>query len=121
MAEENNYEHVPKACVNGHNIVKYPSKTVAECMALCSAEINCLAFEYGVQHGGKTRYLPRDCQLQNSADRSACDGILDNLDLYIKKGMQWIYGLLEKLYPKTNLVESLPNNICVTKFQKFGA
>ena len=85
-AETNWYYHFNKACVIGHNIVKYADKSIAECKSLCSARIDCLAFEYGVQYGGAGSYKPKDCQLQSSADKSNCDGSFHNLDLYVKSG-----------------------------------
>ena len=56
-------------------------------MSLCSARLDCLAFEYGVHHGdSKSIYKPKDCQLQSSADKSGCSGIDYDLDLYVKLG-----------------------------------
>jgi len=79
------YEHIFEGCVNGQNIVLYHDKSTHECAELCNADENCLAFEYGVAHGGsRTNYIPRDCQLQSSADSSGCDGTIHNLDLYVK-------------------------------------
>ena len=82
-----NYEHHPKACVNGANIVLYPKMTLEQCKIRCDERIDCEAFEYGVGYGGKGRYKPEDCNLQSSADLSGCDGVHHNLDLYVKKGM----------------------------------
>ena len=79
------YRYFVQGCVNGHNIVKYTDKTVLECQALCTENDDCMAFEYGVAYGGRGgEYQPRDCQLQDSADRIACDGSYHNLDLYVK-------------------------------------
>jgi len=76
---------ISPGCVTGNNIVLYSDKTVDECKALCNAEPTCLAFEYGVDHGGlSTLYDPGDCHLQSSADESGCDGAYYNLDLYKK-------------------------------------
>ena len=85
------YDQFIKSCVNGHNIDIYADKSIAECKALCSARLDCLAFEYGVPYGGLLTgiYNPKDCQLQDSADKSGCDGMSLNLDLYVKLGMLW--------------------------------
>jgi len=47
----------------------------------------CVAFEFGVPHGGSAGYAlqPGDCQPQSSATYSGCDGFKANMDLYIKK------------------------------------
>ena len=70
-----------------HNYRKYPNKNVEECKSLCSQNVKCLAFEYGVAYGGSgiggTR--PRDCWLQDSADKADCDGVFWNSDLYVKR------------------------------------
>lgn len=78
------YTHIVRGCVNYHNIIKYPNKSVEECKVLCDANTACLAFEYGVNHGASGGYKPRDCQLQDSANAAACDGARYNLDLYVK-------------------------------------
>ena len=86
----NDYEHFSQSCVSEHNIVKYEDKSISECMSLCSARLDCLAFEYGVNHGGSgSIYKQKDCQLQSSADKSGCDGVYNNLDLYVKLGRRW--------------------------------
>jgi len=79
------FRHMVKGCVNGHNIVKYPNKSVAQCAQLCHNRADCKAFEYGVAHGGSGGYKPRDCQLQSSANFNGCNGAHHNLDLYIKQ------------------------------------
>ena len=80
------YEHVVMACVSGMNMQLYSDRSVSECKALCSANTDCLAFEYGVDPrrdvGG---YEPRACQLQSGASTAGCDGTEYNLDLYIKR------------------------------------
>ena len=84
-ADDYLFEHKIKACVKGHNLIKYSGKTVPECKQLCNQRADCLAFEFGVDHGGSsTTYKPGDCQLQSSADASDCDGKVTNLDLYVK-------------------------------------
>ena len=80
------YEHFPKACVSHHNIESYDGKSVDECASLCYAHENCVAFEYGVDHGGSKIKPDGHCSLQSSSDRSGCDGLDWNYDLYIKKG-----------------------------------
>jgi len=84
----NGFQHMVKGCVNGHNIEKYPNKSVAQCAQLCHDRADCKAFEYGVAYGGSGGYQPRDCQLQSSASFGACDGAYYNLDLYIKQGCE---------------------------------
>ena len=77
------YTHFEHKCVNGFNIVKHASKTVAECAVLCDANPGCYGFEYGVDHGeASTTYSPEDCQLSSSADTTGCTGY--NLDFYAK-------------------------------------
>ena len=49
----------------------YPDKSILECKLLCDADLECQAFDYGVDprrdlSGG---YKPRACQLQSSADK----------------------------------------------------
>jgi len=79
------YRKISPGCVTEGNFVLYKEKTVPECEALCDARSDCLAFEYGVDHGGlSTRYDPNDCQLNYLADNLGCDGKSANLDLYIK-------------------------------------
>jgi hypothetical protein len=78
------YTHYPKACVDGHNIVKFTGKTVEQCKEICSAMSNCVAFEFGVAYGGAGGYQAGDCQPQSSANRGSCSGSYYNLDLYVK-------------------------------------
>ena len=78
------YTHYPKACVDGHNIVKFTGKTVEQCKEICSAMSNCVAFEFGVAYGGGGGYQAGDCQPQSSANRGSCSGSYYNLDLYVK-------------------------------------
>merc|ERR1711871_405779 len=71
------YTKNERKCVNGANIKKYSGKTVDECKAICSADINCVAFEYGVAYGGSGGYVASDCQPNSKytqADLDACDG-----------------------------------------------
>jgi len=75
------YEKIDAGCVNGHNIVLYHHKTIPECAALCNANDDCEAFEYGVDYEGAGRYKGQDCQLQDSANYERCDGTHHNLDL----------------------------------------
>lgn len=87
-AAVHNYTYVPKGCVNGCNMQKYPDKSVDECAAICDADLNCKAFEYGAAYGGAGDYKPRDCQPQSCANSAGCDGTIHNLDLYIKKAVK---------------------------------
>jgi len=74
------------ACVTGNNLKKYKSKSLEECKSLCNAEPQCLAIEYGVNHGGEYKKIsPRDCRLQSSANPDGCRGDYYNLDLYVKR------------------------------------
>ena len=76
--------------MTGHNIDSYDDKTIQDCMSLCLANENCLAFEYGVAYGGAgTRYKVNDCILQKSSDKTGCDGSIHNLDLYVKGTAKW--------------------------------
>lgn len=102
------WRHIAKASVAGSNIdvppapnapgstkSVYTDKTVDECKALCDANSQCVAFEYGVNHyapytqpltNEATRpngYRAGDCQLQSSASYQADEGVW-NLDVYIK-------------------------------------
>ena len=67
------YTHYPGTCVNGNNIEMHHGKTVEQCKQICSAMPHCLAFEFGVAHGGGGGYQPGDCQPQSSASRN-CNG-----------------------------------------------
>ena len=80
------WERKIKSCVNGHNIIKHPGKTITQCKKLCVDEPKCLAFEYGMTYigGATTTYSAYDCQLQDSSDAEGCDGGLTNLDLWTK-------------------------------------
>ena len=88
------YEHTPKACVNGHGLELYHEMSVEDCKSKCNEREDCLAFEYGVFYDGKSTpsFKPRDCYLQNGADPSGCDGVHWNFDLYVKKGIHEIYS-----------------------------
>jgi len=80
------YLHIAMGCVGGHNIHKYTQRTVDQCAIICDANPECLAFEYGVSHGGGSSvYDAGDCQPQSSADYQGCDGAYHNLDLYVKQ------------------------------------
>ena len=78
--------HLPRQCVNGANIAdsRIDVSSVAECQEHCLATDGCVAFEYGVDHGGSSdAYPPGSCFPQSSADSAGCDGVLMNLDLYV--------------------------------------
>ena len=46
-----------------------------------------MAFEYGVDHGGRHKGIkPKDCVFQDSPFKSGCDGFFWNVDLYVKRG-----------------------------------
>jgi len=79
------FVHIPAACVSGNNIELHKGKTVTECAAICDANPSCLAFGYGVDHGGSgTYYEAGDCQEQSSAEDIVYDCTNHNLDLYVK-------------------------------------
>jgi len=78
------YTRQAESCVRNHNIEKHSGKTLAECAALCSANLGCVAFEYGVAYGGSP-YLPQDCVLNDSSNSDGCPGASVNLDLYVLK------------------------------------
>jgi len=79
------YTHIPKTCVHSSNLDLHKGKTVAECAAICDANPLCLAFEYGVEYGGKYHYLQAgDCQEQSSTRVTGCDGTAYNTDVYVK-------------------------------------
>jgi hypothetical protein len=92
FADVRKYEHISQACVNGNNMAKYADKSVLECKNLCSQRSDCLAFEYGVAHGGSNKqYKHKECQLQSSTDERGCDGNHFNLDLYVKVGTYYFF------------------------------
>lgn len=89
------YEHNYQDCINGENIIKYTGKTIKECSDLCDLNSDCLAFEYGVDHGTNGGYDAKDCQLQSaSGENDSCDGQDWNLDLYVKKGRRRLMKLM---------------------------
>lgn len=89
-------------CVSSHNMDVYPElrdttrpnsrvligQSVPQCKQLCLDTPGCASVEYGVSYGGDgssdgvLAYHVGDCQLQDSADASNCDGSHWNLDLY---------------------------------------
>jgi len=93
---DSGYLHVYQGCVYGANIKLYRNMKVEECMKLCDETPECLAFEYGVAHGGRfNMYKPGDCQLQSSYDFDQCPGNDYNLDLYIRNG-DWDAVVMDK-------------------------
>jgi len=79
------WRHVTPGCVNAHNIKRYRGKSVHQCKELCAKNSDCKAFEYGVSHGGsKKHYRTGDCQLNSGSNSAGCDGVANNLDLYIQ-------------------------------------
>lgn len=79
------YEMYVGKCILNENIIFYPGKTVDECKTICDSMPNCLAFEYGVAHGGSSIYYqPGDCVPQSGSNMVGCDGYHYNLDLYVK-------------------------------------
>ena len=88
LIKEFRYEHIPRACVLNHNIELISERSLEECKIECNKRTHCLAFEYGVPHGGSSpRYKARDCHLQKGTDSSDCDGVHFNVDLYVKKSI----------------------------------
>ena len=93
LIKEFRYEHIPRACVLNHNLELISERSLEECKIECNKRTHCLAFEYGVPHGGNSpRYKARDCHLQKGTDSSDCDGVHFNVDLYVKKSIN-IYFL----------------------------
>lgn len=92
LFEQWGYVHRPEACVFGANILMRQDMSVDECAEQCEQHPDCVAFEYGVNHGGEM-YKPRDCQLQSSAAYEGCDGARYNLDLYIKQNRRNLYDI----------------------------
>ena len=71
--------------MSSHNIKRYRGTTVDECKKLCADHPECKSFEYGVNHGGsRTTYKAGDCQLNSGTNAKNCDGVDNNLDLYIQ-------------------------------------
>jgi len=117
--EEYSYEHHPKACVNGANLVLYPNLSVDDCKMKCNERDDCLAFEYGVPYGGRGSYKPKDCQLQSSKYKIGCDGTYHNLDLYVKKvGVKKIRR--GTLCSATGSKEMTSENKCKAAGEKLG-
>jgi len=78
------YTHTAQACVRGHNLELFVRRTRQACADLCNNNRKCVAFEYGMQHGGAP-YKPGDCILNDSSDSVGCNGVDVNLDLFVKK------------------------------------
>ena len=81
------YEHIPKVCVNHHNLIRYQNTSIEDCKIKCNERKDCLSFEYGVQYSSKGAYKAKDCQLGDSTNSQGCNGIQHNLDLYFKIGI----------------------------------
>jgi hypothetical protein len=85
-AADVSYKQMPEACVQGHNMGKYPGKTVDECKSICNSDPKCKAFEFGVpHHGDNQKYRPNDCIPNDASDPFGCQGSHFNLDLYVKE------------------------------------
>lgn len=65
---DNSFSYYPKECVVGFNMLRVPDQTVDQCKQLCvdlsSFGQECVAFEYGVSHGGNGL---------STSDSSSCD------------------------------------------------
>ena len=62
--------------------------SLEKCKTKCNERNDCLAFEYGVPHGGSSeRFQPKHCHLQKGTDSADCDGVNYNVDLYVKKSI----------------------------------
>ena len=71
------------ACARAHNIKRVKDLSLDQCKELCAKTEGCVAFEYGVNHGGaRKHYRPRDCQLNTWTNTKGCDGFYNNLDFY---------------------------------------
>ena len=83
-----NFQHFPKSCVSGQNGKSHNGKTVEECSALCLDNPNCLAFEYYVDYGGSLNSRDEGfCSEQSGSDKTGCNGVDWNYDLYVKNGL----------------------------------
>jgi len=84
------YSRMSPGCVYGNNMALREDYSIQECADWCDSTPGCLAFEYGVNHGGnQTLYASRDCQLQSHADPAPVSVCADyNLDLYIQPGFE---------------------------------
>jgi len=78
------YHHLPKGCINGHNIAFSTGETVQTCSTKCSEESACLGFGFGFEYKGESmgRHKAGDCLLKRSADLD-CKGEDYNLDFYV--------------------------------------
>lgn len=83
------YELISPGCVSmsefriGH--LAGPN-SVESCASLCDARADCLAFGFGVYHGGTSRkhVHPQDCSLHNAVPDGTCNGTHHNVDAYVK-------------------------------------
>jgi len=84
------YSRMSPGCVYGNNMALREDYSIQECADWCDSTPGCLAFEYGVNHGGnQTLYASRDCQLQSHADPAPFSVCADyNLDLYVQPGFE---------------------------------
>ena len=95
FVDERAYNHFNMSCVNKRPFFTYSNKSIAECKSLCSARVDCLAFEYGVQSGGiESIPKPKDCRLLNDGEKSGCNGNSWKTDLYVKLGGRFWSGNL---------------------------
>merc|ERR1719272_543903 len=79
------WNRIVATCVHGSNIEMIHNSTVFACAARCDATSNCVAFEFGVDHGGGSgAYLVGDCQPQSTLNLDGCDGGYFNLDLFVR-------------------------------------
>ena len=64
---------------------RFRGRTLEECKELCVNEPSCVAFEYGVPHGGEGGgYAAKDCQLHAQSHTEGCDGMFNNVDAYVQ-------------------------------------
>ena len=86
-SDPDGYTKYERACVTGNNLSTYQNiDTVRECAELCDQNDECLAFEVYADHEGDNPHNHQSgmCQLNDSNDRSGCDGQNNNLNLYIR-------------------------------------
>jgi hypothetical protein len=74
----------PQRCVTGYDVAAHTGKSIAQCIALCSAAPTCKSFEYGVASSPSQGAVAGTCNLKSSEDAIGCDAVKAGTDLYIK-------------------------------------
>jgi len=86
------YTKAEKSCVLGSDITSatFNSQTLSSCAFSCDINPLCVAFNFGVDHGGDTdgdAASPGLCQLVSSPNPEGCDGEYLNFDLYTRTSL----------------------------------